>query len=61
VNPGDGAVIGAHKVAMGRAQEGPAKPDSAVIPNKYAAPETTDLTAEVKAGQTNVFTFDLTP
>jgi hypothetical protein len=61
VNPGDGAVIGTHKVALGRAEEGPAKPGSAVIPNKYGSPETTDLSADVKAGQTNVFTFELAP
>src|SRR4051794_16378585 len=33
VHPGDGAVIGAHKMVLGKAQEGPAKPGSAVIPN----------------------------
>ena len=61
VDPGDGAVIGTHKVALGRAEEGPPKAGSAAIPAKYGSPETTDLTAEVKAGQTNEFTFELTP
>jgi hypothetical protein len=61
VNPGDGAVIGTHRVALGKAVEGPPKPGSATIPEKYGRAETTDLTAEVKPGQTNVFSFDIRP
>jgi hypothetical protein len=59
--PGDGAVIGTHKVAVGSADEGPRKPGSPIIPEKYGSPNTTDLTAEVKAGQTNVITLELMP
>ncbi len=61
VKPGDGAVIGTHKVVLGAAEEGPPRGGAAAIPNRYGSPETTDLTAEVKSGQTNVFTFDLKP
>jgi hypothetical protein len=59
--PGDGASIGTHKVAFGSAQEGPKKPGAPTIPEKYAMPDTTDITAEVKPNQTNVFTFELKP
>jgi len=61
VRPGDGAVIGAHHVVIGSAEEGPRKKGSPAIPEKYGRFDTTDLTAEVKPGQTNVFTFDLKP
>jgi hypothetical protein len=60
-NPGDGAVVGTHRVVIGAAEEGPRKKGAAAIPEKYGRFETTDLTAEVKPGQTNVFTFDLKP
>ncbi len=60
-NPGDGAVIGTHRVVIGAAEEGPRKKGAPAIPDKYGRFDTTDLTAEVKAGQTNVFTFDLKP
>ncbi len=60
-NPGDGAVVGTHRVVIGAAEEGPRKKGAAAIPQKYDRFETTDLTAEVKPGQTNVFTFDLKP
>jgi hypothetical protein len=59
--PGDGAVVGGHKVVLGRAQEGRPKPGSATIPNKYGSPTTTDLSVEVVAGKTNTFTFELVP
>ena len=59
--PGDGAVIGTHKVTIGSAEEGPRKRGAPSIPDKYGSPATTDLAAEVKPGQTNVFTFDLKP
>jgi len=59
--PGDGASIGTHQVTFGAAEEGPRKPGSIPIPEKYSRPGTSELTAEVKAGQRNVFTFDLKP
>jgi len=61
VKPGDGAVIGSHKVVLGAAEEGPPKGGAAWVANRYGSPDTTDLTAEVKAGQKNVVTFDLKP
>jgi hypothetical protein len=61
VNPGDGAPIGTHKVVLGRAEEGPAKPGSATIPQRYGRVDTTDLTADVKAGVKNVFSFEVKP
>lgn len=61
VEPGDGAVIGSHKVVFGAAEEGPRKPGVAAIPAKYGNLETTDMTAEVKAGTTNEFAFELKP
>src|SRR5437868_5801292 len=59
--PGDGASIGTHQVTFGAAEEGPRKAGSIAIPDKYSRPSTSEVTAEVKAGQTNVFTFDLQP
>lgn len=61
VKPGDGAPIGQSAVAIGRAEEGPPKAGAVVIPDRYGRPGTSELNAEVKAGQTNVFTFDLKP
>lgn len=61
VKPGDGAVIGTHKVVLGTAEEGPPKGGAALVPGRYGSLDTTDLTAEVKAGQKNVLTFDLKP
>lgn len=61
VNPGDGAPIGTHRVVLGAAEEGPRKPGAAVIPQKFSRVETTDLKAEVKAGEKNVFAFELKP
>lgn len=59
VNPGDGAPIGVHRVVLGAAEEGPRKAGAALIPQKYGRVETTDLRAEVKAGENNVFSFEL--
>ena len=59
--PGDGAVIGSHRVVIGNAEEGPRPKGSPTIPDKYGRFDSTDLTAEVKAGQKNVFAFDLKP
>ena len=61
VKPGDGAPIGTHRVVVGAAEEGPRKPGAPVIPPKYSRVDTTDLTAEVKAGEKNVFSFELKP
>ena len=59
VKPGDGAPIGKHHVVIGNAEEGPRK--GPAIPEKYGRFETTDLTADVKAGEKNVVTLDLKP
>ena len=52
--PGDGAVIGSHKVAVM-----PANPLKAHFPAKYQNAETRGFSVEVKAGK-NSFEFDLT-
>lgn len=39
----------------------PAKPKSTTIPDKYAKPETSGLSAEVKAGANDPFNFELKP
>jgi hypothetical protein len=52
--PGDGAVIGSHKVALM-----PADPLDTPIPTKFRSAETSGLSVEVKAGK-NSFEFDLT-
>jgi hypothetical protein len=63
-----GAVPGAHQVTITPNQgaidmplpgQPPAKPKSAV-PAKYGRAESSGLTAEVKAGEENQFTFELT-
>lgn len=67
----DGAIIGPHRVTViSRApvQEGGGmpgsptalKPTEAVIPEKYLAPETSGLTAEVTEDGENYFEFKLT-
>ena len=61
VNPGDGAPIGKHRVVLGAAEEGPRKGDAALIPEKYGRVDTSDLSADVKAGEKNVFKFELEP
>jgi hypothetical protein len=61
VDPGDGAPVGTHRVVVDAAEEGPRKPGAPVIPDKYGRVDTTDLTAEVKAGEKNVFSFELKP
>jgi hypothetical protein len=52
--PGNGAVIGSHKVAVM-----PANPLKAHFPAKYQNAETSGFSVEVKAGK-NSFEFDLT-
>jgi hypothetical protein len=62
--PGDGALIGLHRVTVH--SDVPADPNDAfsdrvaLIPTRYAKPETSGLTAEVKPGAANLFRFDLT-
>ena len=58
VRRGDGAPIGKHKVTVGIAEEGQKNPG---IPESYSNPGTTKLAAEVQAGKTNEFTFDIEP
>jgi hypothetical protein len=60
-SPGDGAPIGLNKVTIGAAEEGPPKPGAPKIPDRYGRPDTSGLTAEVKPGEKNVFTFELMP
>lgn len=58
VRKGDGAPIGSHKVTIGAAEEGQKLPN---IAERYGNPHTTNLIADVKAGEKNTFTFDLKP
>ncbi len=64
LSPNDGASIGNHRVTIH--SDRPADPDDAfsdriaLIPTRYQKPETSGLTAEVKAGVTNTFRFELT-
>jgi hypothetical protein len=60
-SPGDGAPIGLNKVTIGAAEEGPPKPGAARIPDRYGRPDSSGLTAEIKRGEKNVFTFELQP
>lgn len=68
--PGDGAVPGMHKVTLSSSRSGvdamyggrtpeAASPQSLPYPMKYAHPDQSDLTAEVKPGQANDFLLDL--
>ncbi len=60
IKPGDGAAVGAHRVALGKAEEGSSeKSAAAAIPAKYSFPDKSGLTAEVKEGESNVFEFDI--
>lgn len=62
--PGDGAPAGKHRVIV--QADKATDPDDAfsdripLIPVRYFDPETTELTAEVKPGEDNVFNFQLT-
>jgi hypothetical protein len=59
--PGDGACVGTHTVAIGAAEEGASEFASTVqIPKKYGMPTTSGLTFEVKDGQLNEFVVELT-
>jgi hypothetical protein len=59
----DGAIVGFHRVGVYALQQEPedetAPPPPPLIPPKYFNPETSGLTAEVKAGQDNQLDFPL--
>jgi hypothetical protein len=66
--PGDGAPVGFYKVSVNCWDEGPAfdpnnpkppTPAKSLIPERYADDSSSGLTAEVKAGAKNEFTFEL--
>lgn len=65
--PGDGAQVGCYKVVVNCWEETPfdpnnpklAPPPKSLIPERYANEQTSGLTAEVKTGTPNEFTFDL--
>ena len=60
IRPRDGAAVGPHRVALGKAEEGSSeKGEAAMIPAKYAFPDKSGLTAEVKDGEDNYFEFDI--
>lgn len=74
-SPRDGAYVGIHKVSIvsrGPDKPIPAKKAGSMmaedmqgtgdplIPRRYFSPETSQLTAEVTAGQANTFNFELT-
>ena len=56
--PGDGALIGRHKVAIIPPPHGKIA-NAPKVPPKYRDPETSGLVAEVKKGE-NILDFDLT-
>lgn len=66
-SPGDGAGVGEYTVVISKAEmvSDPNAPDSPykipkpLLPPRYAAPTTSGLTAQVKAGQKNDFVFEL--
>jgi hypothetical protein len=64
LEPGDGALIGRHRVTV--QADKPADPNDAfsdripLIPEKYFNPDSSGLTAEVTADGDNTFNFDLT-
>jgi hypothetical protein len=61
----DGAIIGTHKVAV-TANESPqgtgpeAAAGKSLVPQRYSNPDTSGLTIEVKAGEVNTPTLELT-
>jgi len=61
----DGVPAGEYIVTVAlntpRFDETMGKPGPNKLPEKYAAPKTSDLRVEVKAGQANVFSLNLTP
>ncbi len=60
IQPRDGAAVGKHRVTLGKAEEGTSeKAQAALIPSKYAFPDQSGLTADVKDGESNFFEFDI--
>lgn len=60
IRPGDGAAVGAHRVTLGKAEESSSeKGEVALIPAKFAFPDKSGLTADVKDGESNYFEFDI--
>ena len=59
ITPKDGAVVGQHRVAFGAAEESSGEYARRMLPAKYESPQTSQVTAEVVAGQVNQFTFEL--
>lgn len=59
IKPQDGAVVGQHRVAFGAAEESSGEYARRMLPAKYESPQTSQVTAEVVAGQVNQFTFEL--
>lgn len=65
--PGDGAQVGSYKVVVSCWEETPfdpknpkaSPPPKSLIPERYADERTSGLTAEVKSGGPNEFTFNL--
>ena len=60
VKPKDGAVVGKHRVAFGAAEESQSEYARKSLPTRYESPETSQITAEVVAGQVNKVVFELT-
>ena len=65
MNKNDGAVIGTHRVAITAREAsqggGPeAAAGKSLIPDRYSNPDASGLTIEVKAGEVNTPTLDLT-
>lgn len=64
--PGDGAVVGEHRVTIAKSEKANPNDDSpypemkSVIPSRYSNPASSPLTATVKPGDPNDFQFDLT-
>jgi hypothetical protein len=61
----DGASVGLHKVAVlafdkSAGQGAEAERGKPLVPNRYLSPESSGLTIDVKAGEENVVTLELT-
>ncbi len=61
LKPGDGAIPGPNKVSITSVEPGKDMytPSKSLIPDRYADPSKSGLTAEIKKGQTNEVKFDL--
>ncbi len=59
VKPNDGAPLGKHRVAFGAAEESESEYAKKVLPPRLGSPETSQVTADVVAGQVNKFEFEL--